>query len=914
MNPKIPFIDRELELGIIKQAICAQHTHRVIGIQAEGGIGKTRLLQEVQRLYKETVAGRELNLLVAEDILDFDDRANQISHNVGLRIAQMLGTENFKPYFSALLNYRKLEKAEVPYTRLQEAEKLNNQAFVRCFNQVAHKKRIVVLLDTTEKLAANADYLHNWIEQSQNAVWILVGRPESEIIQWIKSKQNEDFTFLELLALSPEAGQRYLQAKQEPLFFTLEPDLANKLRVLAQGRPILIDLAVEWLARNIPMLWLTEIKTPELETLSQVEKKQKLEEFEKQLVLSVAIMRRPMDRLILAMSHVFPLNVAILEKLLHVSHSIAQNLFQESKQYVFVKALPDGRITLHDEMRRMVQTYVWPEVDPDNERRRVYSKIAAEHLEEQASTLKEQIAQLQAEGESTGLQEDEALQFDNSLRRQALERELWVVQESFLYHTLVIDLEQSIDVFARLFDEATHAYAFDLRKLFYMQMQAYDFDNVTLESQYKFYSRKIRHLNDSGEFEAAQTLTMKLLADDLKNGQRLDLLSLSGRSYELSHNLFKALEQYQAALEMCERYSELSPWKSRILNNLGRVTREMALADQSLEYYQQALSIAEVPDHIAAALNNIGYVWALQGRYRGAHKYCRKALLIYENLNQERNIGTTLATIGEVFRSQSAYAQAIDYYYQAYPYFQRANDLIWLARIYARRGAVHRLQTNYGLAIQDLEASIRCNIREEQPWAYHVWGCVYWNQKDWAAAEEKFRQSNELAHEVGDVRSQVNNLVGYAELYFDRWADSQLKDNGYPEKIREKARQLEVLLEQGYGFYHHYGRIKRALADVYYYEARYDLAFENYKEAYTLLGSRLGGYARLTNFEGEVDWLSARIIELATLGQSDLAITWCQNFRTHWENAELQMMQRDLLLSMCDICEMDVKLRAKGVL
>jgi len=36
--------------------------------------------------------------------------------------------------------------------------------------------------------------------------------------------------------------------------------------------------------------------------------------------------------------------------------------------YVFVKQLPDGRISLHDEMRRMVNEYVWPQVDPDRER------------------------------------------------------------------------------------------------------------------------------------------------------------------------------------------------------------------------------------------------------------------------------------------------------------------------------------------------------------------------------------------------------------------------------------------------------------------------------------------------------------------------------------------------------------------
>jgi tetratricopeptide (TPR) repeat protein len=420
-----------------------------------------------------------------------------------------------------------------------------------------------------------------------------------------------------------------------------------------------------------------------------------------------------------------------------------------------------------------------------------------------------------------------------------------------------------------------------------------------------------------GQFEEAQSLATMMLSDSLEGSPRLDLLTLSGRSYELSHNLLKALKQYEEALTMCERHPELARWKGTILKNLGRVTREMRRTDSALDYYKQALSIAEEPGDIAAILNSIGYVWALQGRYRGASKYCRQALLIYKTLkNRDRDVGTTLATIGEVFRNQNHYAQAIDYYYQALPYFECANDLIWLARLYSRRGAVHRLQGNYELAIKDLETSLHYDIKEEQPWTLHVLGCVFWNERNWDMAEEKFRQSDVLACEMGDIRSRVNNLVGYAELYFDRyrWANSEQQDPRYLELIKEKAGELEVLLQQGYGFEHHHGRMKRALADAYFYEENYKLALENYKDAYTLLESRLGGYARLTSFEGEVDHLAARIMELATLGKSQLATAWCQDFRKHWENAELRMMQKDLLLSMCDICEMDIKLHDKGIL
>ncbi|MBN2003185.1 MAG: tetratricopeptide repeat protein [Anaerolineae bacterium] len=910
MTTTIPFIDREVELTLVDQAIRARNTRCIIGVQADGGVGKTRLLQEIQHRYRDTAIGRELDLCVT-DILDFDDRANLIPQNVGRRIAQMLGAQFFKPYLRGLLNYQQYEKAGVHYARLQEVEKENNAAFVKCLNEATRRRRVVMLVDTAEKLQLNVGYLFDWIQQSKNVVWILVGRDNSALLQWIASYQNDDIRFVELKDLSPASSAQYLEAKQQSLHITLAPDLVANLLLLAQGRPILIDLAVEWLARNIPLPWLKEYDVTQLIHLSTNEKRQ---EFERQLVLSIADMRRRMDRLILAMAYIrYPFSAELVSSLLHLSSVDAESLFQEAQTYVFVKQLPDGRLTLHDEMHRMVEAYVWPEVDPDDERRREYSGIFISYVTQQEKSLKAQITQLQTTSEAQILStQDAEAELTNSLHRQTLERELGVVQESLLQHTLFVDVAQGIETFARLFDEATRSYNFERRELFYRQMQTCAFDALSLDLQYTFYSRKIRYLNDVGQFDEAQTLATMLLKRELKIGQRLDLLTLSGHSYELAHSLLDAMKQYEKALGMCEYYpDELTKWKGQMLSNLGRVTREMRRTDAAFEYYKQALFIAEKPEQIAAILNSMGYVWSLQGRYRGALGYCSKALSIYKELQQQRAVGTTLTTIGEVYRNQGHYQQAIDHYNHAQRYFERENDLIWLARVRSFRGAVYRLQRRFLEAEQDLRESLRYNIKAIQPWTYHVLGCVYWDQDQWDSAEEQFRTSDQLALEIHDVRTQVNNLVGYAELYFDRWAASELKDPAYPPKIRAKAEELDNLLKQGYGFEHHHGRMLCALADVAFYEKQYEQAFTHYKAAFTLLGSRLGGYARLREFKDEVDWLAARIIDLADIGEPERALAWCQAFREHWQDESLHMMQADLLASMCDICEIEIKLKSK---
>ena len=58
---------------------------------------------------------------------------------------------------------------------------------------------------------------------------------------------------------------------------------------------------------------------------------------------------------------------------------------------MFIKTLPDGSIKLHDEMRRMINLHVWPEVDPDNDRRKHESKSFIEYIEPIINDLNEKI-------------------------------------------------------------------------------------------------------------------------------------------------------------------------------------------------------------------------------------------------------------------------------------------------------------------------------------------------------------------------------------------------------------------------------------------------------------------------------------------------------------------------------------------
>ena len=150
MAKRVPFIDRKQELAQIDRLISEWDTRRVLCVHGPGGIGKTRLLQEVHKRYAGSRNERS-SLLVA-NIIDFDDRAFHFAGSVGRKIAQMLDKKTFEPYLRRLRDQRKMEEAGVSRERLKQEYDAIDHAFVNCFNEVSEKQRVVLLLDTTDAL------------------------------------------------------------------------------------------------------------------------------------------------------------------------------------------------------------------------------------------------------------------------------------------------------------------------------------------------------------------------------------------------------------------------------------------------------------------------------------------------------------------------------------------------------------------------------------------------------------------------------------------------------------------------------------------------------------------------------------------------------------------------------------------
>ncbi len=109
MIEPLPFIGRKDELNAIKEWINDGRTLYFIFINADGGIGKTRLIEEIHGNYLDD-GSKEF---IIADIIDFDDSIYRVPQNMTRKIAEMLDEKVdekvFEPYLTAKQDYRDLQ-------------------------------------------------------------------------------------------------------------------------------------------------------------------------------------------------------------------------------------------------------------------------------------------------------------------------------------------------------------------------------------------------------------------------------------------------------------------------------------------------------------------------------------------------------------------------------------------------------------------------------------------------------------------------------------------------------------------------------------------------------------------------------------------------------------------------------------
>ena len=814
----VPFINREEELETIKKHLLLWKTRHVIFIWGEGGIGKTRLLNEVEQRF----AGIEMDFPVKiPPIVDFDDDRYKQPRNIEVSIARQLDPYTFDVYLEAL---RELRLAEASATQSDSRVRRKllevKQLFVECFNKVSDQRRIVLRVDTTDTLQSTSPITHILDEMAtrlHNVLILIAGRNVEQLYKEHVQEMEMHAVPMPLLPFTTSDSRSYLRQKQEILKITLESEWMDKLFILAGGLPVLIDLAIEWAQNHRALPGMDELSLSELEHLQQQalsdkqQAKQDLqhhrEEFKRTTVKPIANLRSDLDYLKLVLSKVYPLDIEGVAEMLNLSLKDATQLVNRARLSVTIKTLPDGRIKLHDEVQRLINKYIWLEFDPQKEWQRRDLRRAMAYLKRKSDALLNEIRLLKQSEHEAKDASDPSLMLKAFVERQEIENEFWFLRTEFLRLQIIIDVQTGYELFEHELEFArTEATSASYHDTLLRVIETYaDWDSPTADidgkmlkedQQLAIQNKLALDATFSGRYRRADKIYQRLL-EKLQPGSKEYIKALNGQTNQLIRvgKLQQARRINEQALEFSKQLGS-QEWIIKSTVVVGWMYRLTGHLDQAIQHYDDALRRAigqNDQERIALTYGQLAYVHALQHQDKALGEI-QRAIRMWRRLVQEREenrfeLGRCYNIAGEIHLEMEHPDDALNYFSLSWDIFshKEREDIDretpiseWKSKSHSGRGFAYWQIAEAALKRGD-KASAQHNLQEaldylewaaehatefDSPIIQNRLGEVHFLLKDYPATEKAWLQSAKEARQVGDAFSVFHSMSDLARLTF----------------------------------------------------------------------------------------------------------------------------------------------------
>lgn len=809
-TPKV--VGRHEEINAIEQAIIGNDSRSIFYFVAEGGMGKTRLLEEVDRIEAS---------FSCPPIIDLYHQQNHSPGGLRQAIVDGLGGLNFPKYSQERSEF--IEKREIGLSG-GELEKIRadlDNIFVREYNKLAANQRILLRFDTLELLQYEHDdvqyaclvndvdtVIKNWlltvIPQLQNTVTIFAGRPrpktEGEFAEKFK-KEGCVFKKQSLEAFTPDEVRQYLQLLQQespdefdPL---LSPETQQMIDNLSEGKPIRLALIVDLLLHEEPFGGLSD-----------------KEDIDQQLVEHLMRLPEPYG---LAISFSLQARKGLDKPLLHYlwprqsnTETSVDEIMEGMLSFAFTKTYQSdtSRIFLHDELYDLYDRYFIG--DP-------------RHRQESFKTLRNYYIERLAEETSP--------------------EEIENIKLALLYYALHCDPGEAYYKYYSRWDEEAikkHETSFDMRLrdevLHFFNRYAFDYDSeffdmrvADLVNEEKIHRDSAvrwvkRHLA-RGDFERAAQAAKNVrdlkdkdgifhwdkIEDPLYKAGLLtawsEALLYTGASEKdvlllLLDEVFKLLpDGYSSGSDIEPDAEELDSevwWRKQILgkayNNRGYLYWANGRYGIAFDDFRHALGYfrqINLEDERANTLTNLAYVMALLGRVDTANYHIERALEIRERLDKTKRYTIALSrnTRGLLYSLGDHFDVGIKECREALNICEEVNE-----------------QRGIGMACNALGFSLR--RRGEQWKKGELIHTIENAETDFTEAEENLLRALDIFSEQvpEPIRLwEVHNELG--SLYLD-WAyltHSQQKDFSraaaqYDDSIKHQEKALKIAEEKNLSF------------------------------------------------------------------------------------------------------------------
>lgn len=208
------------------------------------------------------------------------------------------------------------------------------------------------------------------------------------------------------------------------------------------------------------------------------------------------------------------------------------------------------------------------------------------------------------------------------------------------------------------------------------------------------------------------------------------------------------------------------------LKNLGSVYLQSGKYPQALNYYLQALKIAEETGNqiiISNSFENIGLLYKKEKNYEKAKEYYSKALRLNEIAKNEIGIADTYLKLGTMYSDFNLSDSSIYYHKKALEIYKRLNNKIGLNKVTANLGALYNDEKDFNMALsyyfKGLKMTEEINDLETRAIILGNIGLAYFSLNNFVSAEKFLLQSSKMSDSLGLIeQSEYSNLT-LSDLY-----------------------------------------------------------------------------------------------------------------------------------------------------
>ncbi len=879
-----PFIGRKAEIEKIENMLDSHGNLYIFLVDGKGGIGKTRLLEEVYKRFSDKIHTLEL--------IDLSSLRLQTVDGLIGKIRLHFKEWNFEDYEWEMGYLKQMEIEGASQSAIHEQRSRIYSTFVKSFNLNTASQCVMILLDTADEGVRKRDFWpilkSSVLAHMQNALILIAGRYiSSEASDWPQVKSSQVQT-LRIEGLGVDEIWNYM--KQIKASNAITREVCETLHILSEGRPIMVDLSIDWLTRQLQLPDIVKKHYQEIEGLSNKEKHNIREEFLREMVHPIMQLTKPLPDIILDLAHIFNvkydpewIDYNFIADLEDISVEECRKCLTDLTRFSFVKER-DHKVWLHDEMREMITEYLWERSeDPDKEIRCEISQSVVEDLNLKIKSLSKYLDYLAKsyEPERKRSQPDREKLFNLIQEREQEE----AMRQARLEHTLYYDFEgeeksqDGVELFKKEVDKAKQSYRFDFRNILIGIIEPH-LKKHDQNGQYLIHINKAEHLFDEGRYEETRDILIPM-SEKYQNDieKYVELVILLGNCYIRLGNYEQAEHYFIQAEKECNSHVS-----GKVQNALGWLKRLQGNWQEAEIWYRKSLNTSAADrDHVLTAqiFNNLGYLCSLNGKFDTASSFCRKGLDIRKKNQLTRDAGISHITIANICRHKGDYfSHNKDDYNNSEYHFELALEIFqkwktdeWLSTLYIdfTKTQIRMHRTN---GTKETLENFLSRLKAHSKIMRHNWlqpsfklrlGLIEWELGNPDIARDYFEQGLKLSRELKQEENELEILITLAELNYTQ-----------PAKVSDLLDLIDEHLKQNQSLSTIFlGKAIKLKGDLAFDRKDYNEALKNYSDAFPYLrhyrDGRLTLREELQDLEKRLRGLSP---ETAAKLWSELEIQW----------------------------------------